>query len=403
MPQYHYKAKQQNAETVVGRVTADNREAAIEKVHQLGLVPVTVEEVLRLTANGRKRKRFGHVCSRERYLFSKQLVSLIKAGVPILRALEVVSQQTKQAYFRDVIESVHASVRGGASLSDSFAEYPRIFSPLYVSLIKAGEESGQLKEALTSIADYQKQQEAVASKIRAALVYPLLMLLFGAGSIVFTLTYVLPKIATLYDSFNQSLPVPTVVVINMSAFLLKYGLAVMTGVLALVFLGRGWFKTAPGKRWLSQVSLAVPFWGEFTLKVEIARFARALRLLLHSGVSVVRAFQFSIPVVNNTLIFTQLKKCQEDLIAGRSFGEALRQSPLIPEMVGHLISVGEESGSLSGTLEDIADNYEQDTNEAIKIMTTMLEPILIVGVGAVLGFIVLAMLLPIFQLDVFAS
>ncbi|MFA5261151.1 MAG: type II secretion system F family protein [Candidatus Omnitrophota bacterium] len=403
MPQYHYKAKQQNAETVVGRVTADNREAAIEKVHQLGLVPVIVEEVSRVTANGRGRRRFGRVSSRERYLFSKQLVSLIKAGVPILRALEVVSQQTKQAYFRDVIESIHASVRGGMSLSDSFADYPRVFSSLYVNLIKAGEESGRLKEALTSITDYQRQQEAVASKIRAALAYPLLMLLFGIGSIIFTLTYVLPKITTLYDSFNQSLPAPTLVVMNASVFLLKYGVGLIVGILVIVFFFKQWIKTSAGKGWLSQASLAAPLWGEFALKVEIARFARALRLLIHSGVSVVRAFQFSIPVVDNTLIFAQLKKCQEELIAGHSFGETLRQSPVIPDMVGHLISVGEESGSLSDTLEDIADNYEQDTNETIKIMTTLLEPLLIVGVGAVLGFIVIAMLLPIFQLDVFAG
>ncbi len=403
MPQYHYKAKQKNAETVVGRISAENREAAIEKVHRLGLVPVTVDEVSLPADKGRRPKHFGYVSSRERYLFSKQLASLIKAGVPILRALEVVSQQTRQAYFRGVIESVHASVRGGMSLSESFTEYPRIFSPLYVSLIKAGEESGQLKEALTSITGYQKQQEAVASKIRAALAYPLFMLFFGVASIIFTLTYVLPKITILYDSFNQSLPLPTLLVMNISAFLLKYGTALVAGVLVLAFLTKHWFTTDAGKLWLSRASLAAPFWGGFTLKVEIARFARALRLLLHSGISVVRAFQFSIPVVNNILIWTQLKKCQEELIAGRSFGETLRQSPLIPEMVGHLISVGEESGSLIETLEDIADNYEQDTDEAVKIMTTMLEPILIVGVGAVLGFIVIAMLLPIFQLDVFAG
>ena len=403
MPQYHYKAKQQDAETVVGHVAADNREAAIEKVHRLGLVPVMVEEVTRTSDSRRGIRRFGRVSSKERYLFSKQLVSLIKAGVPILRALEVVSQQTKSPYFRDVIDSIQASVRGGMSLSDAFAEYPRIFSPLYVTLIKAGEESGRLKEALGSITDYQKQQEEVASKIRSALAYPLLMLLFGAGSIIFTLTYVLPKITVLYENFNQSLPLPTVVVINTSAFLLKYGLWLTIGLLALVLFFKQWFKSPSGKRWLSGASLALPFWGEFALKVEIARFTRALRLLIHSGVSVVRAFQLSIPVVGNTLVLAQMKKCQEDLVAGRSFGETLRQSPLIPDLVGHLISVGEESGSLSDTLLDISENYEQDTNEAIKIMTTMLEPLLIVGVGAVLGFVVIAMLLPIFQLDVFAG
>ena len=403
MPQYHYKAKQQDAETVVGHVIAENRETAIEKVHQLGLVPVFVEEMTHAAGDGRGRRRSGRVSSRERYIFSKKLVSLIKAGVPILRALEVVSQQTKQLYFKDIIEAVHASVRGGASLSDSFAGYPRIFSPLYVTLIKAGEESGRLKEALISITDYQKQQEEVTSKIRAALAYPLLMLLFGVGSIVFTLTYVLPKITTLYDNFNQSLPVPTIVVMHASAFLLKYGLWLITGIFILVLLIKQRVQTVSGKRWVSQMILSAPFWGEFALKVEIARFTRALRLLIHSGVSIVRAFQLAIPVVDNTLVFAQLKKCQEDLVAGRSFGETLRQAPLIPDMVGHLISVGEESGSLSDTLLDIADNYEQDTNETVKIMTTLLEPLLIIVVGAVLGFVVIAMLLPIFQLDVFAG
>ncbi len=403
MPQYHYKAKQQNAETIVGRLTAESREDAIEKVHQLGYVPVSVEEISPVTAPDRKAYRFGRISSKERYLFSKQLVSLIKAGVPILRALEVLSQQTKNSYSRFIIDSIQAKVRGGKSLSESFADYPKIFSPLYVTLVKAGEESGRLKESLLSITEYQKQQEEILSKVRSALAYPLFMLVFGIASIIFTLTYVMPKITALYENFNQTLPAPTLMVMNMSDFLLQYGFFCGVAVIVLTALLKQWARTSAGRLFLNQLSLATPFWGDFLLKLEIARFARALRLLIQSGVPVVRAFQLSIPVTGNSILQDHLKTCQEELVAGRSFGEILGESPMIPEMVSHLISVGEESGLLGETLLDIAENYEQETNEKIKIMTTMLEPLMIVIIGAVIGFIVIAMLLPIFQLDVFAG
>ena len=403
MPNFKYKAKKANAETVLGQVMAETREDAIEKVSQLGLIPVTMEQVTHAepaAAGGPVRR--GRVRGKEVYVFSRQLVSLIKAGIPLLRALEIISGQTRNAYFRDVIESIQSGVRGGRSFSQCLGDYPRIFSSLYVNLTRAGEESGRLRESLQSIAEYQRQQEELAAKVRSAIAYPILMVVFGVGTIIFVLTFVMPKISAMYVSLNQALPTATVIVMNISQFLIQQGLWLLLGLFVMIFGLKQWAKTAAGQVALNQMKIALPFLGPFWTRVEVARFTRAMRLLLQSGISIVRAIQLSIPVVNNELIRRQFRTCQDELIAGRSFGETLKRCPLVPELVGHLIAVGEESGSLIETLGDITESLEQETAEKIRVMTALLEPVMIIVVGAIVGFIVIAMLLPIFQLDVFA-
>ena len=402
MPIFEYKAKRKDAQTILGRVIAENKNDAVEKISQLELIPVTIDEVS--AATGQKGQvRVVRVSVKELYHFSRQLVNLLKAGVPILRALDVLSSQIKNTYFRSVLQNIHAGIAGGQTFSDCLKDYPKVFSSLYVTTVRAGEESGSLKETIAGLADYLQQQDEIASKVRTALAYPLLMVLFGIGTLIFVLTYVLPKLTTLFDSIGQDLPVPTQIVLSISSFLLNDWAWLLVAVLAITFLFKRWSSSSVGQATLSRMTLGMPFLGEFLLKVELARFCSTLELLLKSGVTVVRAIKLAVPVISNDLIKVELARSQEDLIAGRSFGESLKKSERIPELMGHLISVGEESGALSETLHDIAVSYNQETNEIITIMTTLLEPIMIVLVGGVIGFVVMAMLLPIFQLDVFAN
>jgi general secretion pathway protein F len=403
MPIYHYKAKMKNADTVLGHVEAQTRDEAVEKISHMGLTPVLVEEGVAGSQSstvdlGRPRT----VSSKEIYAFSRQLANLIKSGIPILRTLELISRQIKNLYFKKVVEKIYEEVKDGKSFSDCLADYPLIFSNFYVTMVKAGEESGNLKGTITDVANYLQDQEQIMSKVRSAVAYPIFMAVFGLGTVSFILISVMPKITTIFENFDQALPLPTQIVMGLSDFLIHNWVWVLVAILVLIALIKQWDRTKEGRFYKSQVSLALPLFGNFFLKVELARFCRTLQMLLKSGISIVRAIQLSVPVVGNEVIAAELRKCQEDLLGGRSLGQSLQEARFVPPMLGDLISVGEESGSLSTSLNDIAETYEQDTNEFIKLMTTLLEPAMILAVGAVIGLIVIAMLLPIFQLDVFA-
>lgn len=402
MPNFFYKAKKANAETIFGEIYAEDRNDAVERLNRMGLIPVTVDD-----KNPREKNRrslvVGKIRQKEVFLFSRQLVSLVKAGITLLRALEIIEHQNKGVAFRRMVESLRLGVKGGESFSDCLAAYPRVFSPLYVSMVKAGEESGRLKESIMAVVEHQRQQDEIATKVRTALAYPVVMLLLGIFTIFFILTNVMPKISAVFVDLNQDLPGPTVLVMQISDFLVHWWPWVIVGVLLLVFLAGRYSQTSTGLAALSRVYLKIPFWGQFLLKVEVSRFCRSLKLLIQSGIPIVRAIQISIPVVGNNVMRDELRHCQEELVAGRSFGQTLQQSKVIPPMVGHLIAVGEESGSLVDTLADVAESFENETNECIKIMTTLLEPVMIIVVGSVIGFIVIAMLLPIFELNVFTG
>jgi len=401
MPTFLYKAKKQNAETVFGQVTAETRDEAVEKINRLGLVAITIEDA---SQSCRKKGilRSGRVASRDVFLFSRQIVSLLKAGVSILRALELIAAQMRPTYFRQVVQNIRSGVQGGKSLSDAIAEYPQIFSALYVSMVKVGEESGRLTESIADVAEYQRRQQELLSRVRAALAYPILMAVFGIVTVFFSLTYVMPQITGLFVDLKQALPWQTILVMRVSNFLIDGWMVILLAILFLWGALLQWRKTHAGQIVLSDLILRTPFLGGFWLKLELMRFCRTTELLLNSGVSVVRALQLSLAVVRNLRIRGQIRKCRDELLAGRSFGDSLKDARDIPPMVGYLIAVGEESGSLGSTLRDIADTFERETQEAIKVMTTLLEPLMIILVGGIIGFIVIAMLLPIFQMDIFA-
>jgi type II secretory pathway component PulF len=401
MPSYVYKAKKESAETVLGQVSAENQEQALELIHQLGLLPVSIEES---AAGGQMVGEIKNtkVKSKEIYIFSRQMANLIKSGVPLLQALEIIGRQTKNQQLIRVIEDIMTGVRHGRSFSWCLSDYPNIFSPLYVAMVRAGEESGNLKEMLLRMAEHQQSQEEIASKVRSALIYPAFMLTIGILTVIFILTFVMPRLSGLFADLGQNLPWPTVVVLKLSAAIRAAGVWGIGALLFLVFTISQWAGTQGGRIAVSRVVLSVPFLRTFFLKMDLARFCRTLALLLKSGLPIIRSIEIAVPTLNNNFVKRDILQCVQGLTAGQSLGACLRQSALIPDMMSQLISVGEESGSLTEALSDIADSYEQEIGESTKFMTTLLEPIMILSVGLVIGFIVFAMLLPIFQMDLLA-
>ncbi len=403
MPVFVYKAKKENAETVAGDIIARDSDEAVELLTRRNLIPVSVEERSSASGGLLRDLKVSRIGLKQMYVFTRQLVALLKSGVALLQALDVLGRQTKHAYFSRVLVEVAASIRNGRSFSDSLSDHPAVFSSLYVAMARAGEESGRLRELLANMTVYFKKQDEISSRIRAALAYPAFMLGVGILTVFFILTFVMPRVAVLFSGINTPLPWPTVFIMGLSRGVVKSwpflaGFVVVGAIAARTFDQAVWLRRGVGQ------SLAlIPFVRELALKVDSERFARTLGLLLQSGIPILKALEVAIPTLSIEDLKSSLLLVQQRVAGGAGFGDALKEVSALPEMFAQLISVGEESGELADTLMDIADTYEQDIGEVSKTLTTLLEPLMILLVGAIVGFIVFAMLLPIFQMDILAQ
>jgi len=411
MSTFKYRAKQSSGNTIEGIIEALNADEALDKISGLGYVPVRIEESSSKTEEKVEKKeevvrtasvsniKEAKVKSKEITAFGRQLASLIKAGVPILRAISLIEEQSQNVHFKALMKKVHEELKNGAPLSTTLSNYPRLFPPLYTALVSAGEAGGNLDQALTKITVHRQKQEELFSRIRSAMVYPALMGLTGVGTIIFMLTFVMPRLMGIFSRLGGDLPKPTKILINTSNSLRQPWLWATVAVFVLfgAFFLRGKGKGKGKAR--SILELRLPILGSLTLKSEIARFGRTLELLLESSVSIVQAIEVVIPVVSNQLLKLEFVRAVKDLREGGTLGGSLKQSKLFPPFMTNLISIGEEAGKLDDALGEIADFYEKETDEALRMMTALLEPLMILAMGLVVGFIVIAMLLPMFELN----
>lgn len=400
MPIFVYRAKKENAETVTGEIVAPDQESAVDEVGRLGLIPVSVEEKS-LQGGASPTVKGQPVKVKEMYSFTRQLVGLLKSGVPLLQALDLLSRQTHNRSFAAVLSDVASGVRNGRALSSCLADHPRVFSELYVAMARAGEESGRLKELLFNMAGYYKKQDEIAMKVRTALAYPIFMLVVGVLSVFFILTYVMPRITVLFQGLH-ALPWPTTFVIALSQVTAKSWpvLFVMTFILVVFF--RSVDQALKFRRAVKRFLFGIPGIQGLVLKIDTERFARTLSLLLDSGIPILKALEIAIPILDNEEMKKSLWDAHAKVSGGMGFGETLEESAVVPDLFARLITVGEESGELAGALADIADTYDQEVSETTKALTTLLEPVMILVIGLVIGFIVFAMLMPIFQMDIFS-
>ncbi|MDD5745882.1 MAG: type II secretion system F family protein [Candidatus Omnitrophica bacterium] len=400
---FKYRAKKGPGNIVESQLIAASRDEAIERINQLGYVPVRVEEVQSGTVSS--GARFAGIVravkGKHVTVFTRQLAILLKSGVPILKAMTILADQSLNPYFKTVLETVRSEIKNGKTLSSALALFPQLFSPLYLSLVRAGEESGTLDQALLRIAEYRFKQEQMFSQVRTALTYPVLMAIVGIGTIIFMLTFVMPRLLTIFSRVGQELPLPTKILIGVSNFLTQPWVWFVSGGVILLAVGvlRRHNRTKRERLLMSYVQLHVPLFGEIFLRAELARFSRTLELLLISGIQLLKAIQISIPTLNNEIIRNELQHVYEVIEQGGSFGQTLNRSAVFPKFMVNLVSVGEESGKLEEALQELTLTYESETDEAVKVMTNLLEPLMILGMGIVVGFIIISMLLPVFQLN----
>lgn len=402
MPTFKYRAKN-GPETVEGTIEAQNRDEAIEKVHALGYLPMRVEEgtvkPAAAAAAGRKPIGGGRVRLKDITTFYRQMASLLRSGVPILRAISIISKQTSNAAFQAMMMKIYTEVKDGRPLSETLKIYPRFFSPLDVAMVHSGEKGGALPEVLFKIADYRQKQEEVLGRVRNAMIYPILMAVVGTGTIVFMLAFVMPRLMRIFTRTGQDLPGATKVLLAISSALQNWWWVILIVVVAIVVAVRQGTRNPAQKKMMSHMKLNFPVLKDFVVKSELSRFSRTMELLLKSGIPMLSAIEVAIPTTNNDIIKEALAVSYQSLREGGSFGRSLENTKVFPVFMANLIIVGEESGRLDEALGEIAMTYERDTDEAVKVLTSLLEPLMILAMGLVVGFIVIAMLLPVFQIN----
>lgn len=406
MPIYAYRAKKGPDKVVEGSIEAISEKEAVEQLSRNGYLPLKVEKKAQVkeagtqtTAAARRRYR---VRSSEITVFSRQLSSLLKSGVPILHALNIISEQSESAAFKGILVDVRNSVEDGAVLSSVLERYPDVFPPLYVAMVRSGENSGALPEVLLRIAGYRTKQEEILSRFRMAMAYPILMAVVGIATVIFMLTFVMPRLMGIFSNMGGKLPLPTKILISISQVFQHWGIWILLLLAVIVLVAKKQASTKAGKIFLGAFSMRVPVFGSFILKTELLRFSRTLELLIKNGVPILKAMNIAIPVLENEIIKNQLKQSYQELERGGSFGRSLKNSVFFPAFMRNLIIVGEESGKLEEALAEVADSYERDTDETIRVMSALLEPLMILVMGLIVGFIVIAMLLPIFEINLMA-
>ena len=404
MPKFRYTAKRGPRDMVEGVVEAENRNGALTHLTQLGYVPVRVtEETLSaaeapLPARQPPASRRGRVPVSHLTIFTRQFASLVRSFVPLLRALKLLEDQARHPVLKQVLREVAEEVRQGQTLSSGLSKFPRAFSPLYLNLIRSGESSGALDAVLDRLADQAEQEEALRAKIRMAFTYPIFVGVVGCLTIVFLMTFVMPRLSRLLLGLGSRLPMPTRILLKVAG-VMSHGWfwwmalgSVLLGAIVVKGSGRR------GHVALARLVLQLPVVGSVIRQSEIARFCRSLGLQLTHGIPILQAIQISTQVIGHPVIKAELEHLPEGMRQGSALSSCLNTLSISTPFLVNTISVGEESGRVGEALTEVATYYERDTERLVQVMATLLEPALILVVGVIVGFIVMAVLLPIFEM-----
>ena len=402
MPAFSYEAVDATGTSKTGVVNADSARAARSDLRAQGLVPLTVAAIeTQLDAAGAtKHSAFGdHLSTVELALFTRQLASLLEASLPLEQALSALLEQAERTYTRDLIASIRAEVIGGASLFDALARHPRDFADIYRALVTSGEQIGQLARVLSRLSDYVERRNALVQKVKLAFTYPAIVTVVAFLIVIFLLTYVVPQIVSVFANTKQKLPFLTIVMLDVSDFVRHYGWIVL---LAVFVLGLAWRQALKNPairmrwhRWL----LDLPMYGRFERSLNTSRFASTLAITTGSGVPILRALQTSRDTLTNVAMRAQVEEATNNVREGVGLARALSAHKHFPAMLIHMIRAGEVTGELPAMLERAANAQEQDLERRAMTMASLLEPALILAMGVVVLMIVLAVLMPIIEIN----
>ena len=346
---------------------------------------------------------FTGVSAQELAIATRQLATLIAAGIPLIDALSALVDQIEQPRLKRIMGAVKQKVNEGSSLADALNEHPKVFSTLYVNMIRAGESSGALDVVLVRLADFTESQSLLRNKIIGAMLYPAIMMVVGIAIVSILFVVVIPKVTKIFEDMNVTLPWTTRILIGVSSFARDYWYLLLAALPALVFGIRRWMKTPSGRAKWDRLKLRAPVFGELTRMLALSRFAKTLATLLASGVPLLTAMDIVKNVVSNTLLADVIAQARDSIREGESIAAPLKRSGEFPPLVHHMVAIGERSGALEEMLANVASAYEDQVDTTVSALTSLLEPIMIVAMGGVVGFIVFSVLMPILQINTIAG
>lgn len=405
MPYFLYKAKDRQGQLISGTLESENRSSVVARLHVMGYFPIEISGEEQDKGKGlegaiRQVRRFGGgVKSRDLTMFYRQMSDLVGAGVPLVKSLGIVKSQCTNDNLKNLLSQVDQDVQGGDTFARALDRHPKVFNKLTTAMVHAGETGGLLEETLSRLADFAETEEELKGRIVSAMVYPAVMLFAGGLALGVLFVVVIPKIVGVFEELNQTLPMITQVLIVFSAFMGSYWYFLLGGAVASGFFLKRYIASEAGAHRFHELLLRTPVMGEVILKREVARFTRTLGSLLRNGVPILSSLEISGEVLTNVLIKEEIAKVPEGISQGGGMAATLRGSAFFPPVVVNMIAIGEETGNLPEILLKVATTYEGQVDRAVKVLTALLENVIILVMGLLVGFIVIAMMLPIFELD----
>jgi len=405
MPLYTYKAADNSGKAVSGSLEAAEEKEVVGKLHGMGYIPIRIDPAkvgasrLNIDLSKDISSVFQRVTSRDLMVFTQDLHALLEAGLPVDKALSILINVAEKEKVRDMIAAILKSVEGGNSLSEAIAKYPKVFNPLYINMVRAGETGGVLPAVLERLGEFLESSQDLRDYIKSAMVYPLFLVLVGGVSIIIMLTFVIPKFSIIFSDMGQAIPASTQVLLSISHGLRAYWWLILLVLAALVFAVKKYINTRKGRYRADAYALRMPVVGRLVRSVEVARFSRTLGTLIRSGVPILQALSLVRQIMTNRLIADSLQTVYHRVEEGDTLSAPLGHEAIFPPLAVQMISVDEETGKLDRMLLKVADNYEKTVRNMIKRLVNLLEPAMILAMGLMVGFIVISMLMAVFSMN----
>jgi len=400
LPVFEYEALNGAGKAVRGIIDAESARTARTKLKSRGVYPTEIrEESAVLAQRGSAFRLLSRVRAKDLAQIFRQMATLLEAGIPLVSCLSALIDQSGHPYLRTTLTQIRERVREGSSLAEALADHPRIFSGLFVGLVKAGEVSGTLALTLSRWADFSEHQVALRQRIKAALTYPAFMFVIGLGVLFFLLTFVVPTVTKIFSDLGQALPWPTLILIAVSDFLNRFWWAVMAALILLAFWLRKYLRSESGGLLWDRLKLRLPLVRDLHRRLAVSRWARTLATLLGGGLPLLQALEFSQGVAGNRLLSRALGEARERIREGEEMAPSLKASGLFPSVVLEMVAVGEKSGVLGQMLEKVASSLENEAESDLRGLIALVEPLMILVMGLGVGFVALAVLLPILEMS----
>ena len=395
---FNYQARTPTGEVQSGTVEASSKEAAVSLLQRHGLYITFLEEVAAPPVYAKRIKIFERIAAKDIVMFSRQLAIMFKTKVPLVEALETLAAQTKNPDLKEKIFKLAEEVEAGTSLSKAFSLYPKIFSPFFIAMVRAGEASGKLSEALSYLAEHLEREYHLSSKLKGAMIYPAMVLLVAIIVLALMMFYIIPQLTEVLLASGGELPAITKIVISLSAFLRKWGLLLILVLLILVIFAIRYSRSQEGKKFFDQISLRFPITSELVRMICLSRFAENLSTLISGGLPIARALEISGDIVGNTVYKEIIFQTRDGVRKGEPISSTLARFPeIFPPVFTQMTAVGEKTGTLDKTLLEIVSFYQKETDRTIDNLLSILEPVLIIFLGLVVGGLMASVLLPLYR------